>query len=134
MPDSCTCPPYEGDGDPGTNPTCSEHGPIKSVEEGRQIAHRAFGPTLFSEKSIPDQLIHLLAAQYELPIPIVRNIGKGDVWRSVGTDSDIYQISLFAKEPGKAAVPALGWIPVRRLRMIALHLLVAAEKVDDGQA
>lgn len=89
--------------------------------------------TPFTHKSIPDQLIHLLAAQHELPVPVVRDIGRQRLWKSVGTDNDNYSISLFAKEPGKAGVPVLGWLSAKRLRFIALHFLVAAEALDDNK-
>ena len=91
--------------------------------------------TPFSEKSVHDQLIALLAKQLNLTVPTVhQNMTSGE-WRSVHapTGSSDYGVSLFAKESGKIAVPVLGWTTPRRARIIALHLLVAAEEVDDEQ-
>lgn len=126
MPDRCICPPYEGDGDPGTNPACRKHGPIKNVNQSP-----------FSQKSVHDQLIHLLAAQLELEVPTVHANGlSASKWRSVHTEgpgSSEYGITLYAEEPNRIAVPQLGWTSPRRARIIALHLLVAADEVDDVQ-
>lgn len=113
----------------------------ESVEENRRLAHKAFGPpdvdeSPFSQKSVHDQLIALLAAQLKMTVPTVHRNGlSAGKWRSVHapTGSSDYGISLYAEEPNRLAMPQIGWISPRRARIIALHLLVAAEEVDDEQ-